>query len=562
MMRTRFLRALLIVLAMSPSMAFAQAAGRVLLAIGEVSVERAGQTQPLAFNAPVFTGDTLRLGANSNAQIRMSDESIVGLRERSVFRIDEYQFSGGTGRSLYSLLAGGMRTVTGALGRLKQDQAYAVRTPTSTIGIRGTHYTIVFCNNDCGATQQTASLQLASAGDISNLGPLAQSSPGGGAGVANGTYGGVSDGRINVAPLNAQQLGREFGNDEYFFQANANSAPQSLVAPPSFLYDRLSGQQRSQGQRGQESGETLSQGGINAESRPSNVPAAPTPPAFVVTEQKNSSGESTVAAASADTAFLGGWITPGSNNDNVAGGVLLRQSALTLGSDGHLQAFTIPAGCKGPVGDDCDAGASGNLNSPLESSYATFPHSTQKVFWGRWNSGSINDGGTPVTLSSTTQSHFLHAPLTPQETMASKTGTLALQSTFPGGYGTSPTNNFGSTPTSGSMPTITINFTSQSVSVGSSFLNFPSAGSGTQNWSFSSGTGTLVLANGGAYFLVNATGSCSSGGTACNGTSSFTANRQAAGIFIGPAGDHAGVALSGAAGSSQFSTVRVYCPSC
>lgn len=560
-MRPRFLRALLIVLTMLPSMAFAQAVGRVLLAIGEVSVERGGQTQPLAFNAPVFTGDTLRLGANSNAQIRMSDESIVGLRERSVFRIDEYQFSAGTGRSLYSLLAGGMRTVTGALGRLKQDQAYAVRTPTSTIGIRGTHYTIVFCNNDCGATQQTASLQLASVGNIGDLGPLAQASPGGGSGVANGTYGGVSDGRINVAPLNAQQLGREFGNDEYFFQANANSAPQSLVAPPSFLYDRLSGQQRSQGQRGQESGESLAQGGINAESRPSTVPAAPAPSDFVVTEQKTQTGTSTVVASTADTAALASWIS-GSFNDLVAGGVLVSKSVLTIGSNGVLQAFAIPANCVGPGVDDCNHPPSASLGSPSQSGSATFPNSTQKVFWGAWASGTFTDApdiGT-ITLSASKQAHLMYAPLTPESVVLAKTGTLALSSSL-GGLGTLPTNNFGATASSGNFPQISINFTNRTATATSSSVNFPSTGTGTQLWSIAGGTGSLVIANGGAYFTMEGTGSCSSSGSACNGTSSFTAKGRAAGILIGPAGDHAGVSLSGVAGSSQFSSVRVYCVS-
>jgi len=556
------IRVLLSLLLLVPALAWSQAAGRVLMAVGEVVAERGTATVPLALNSQIFPGDTIRLGPSSNAQIRLTDESIVGLRERSVFRIDEYQYAQGEGRSVFSLLAGGMRTVTGRIGRLANQRGnYAVRTPTSTIGIRGTHYTVVHCNNDCG-NAKTASALLASASfTTSDAGLLAQAPGGTGGDVPNGTYGGVTDGRISAAPNDAPQFLREFGHDEYFHVATADSQPQSLIAPPAFLHDRLSGQNRASGQSGKESGDTLAQGGINAESRPGSVPEGPRPSDFIVTEQKTSTGTSTVVPVSRDTAFLATWITPGSNNDLAAAGVLIPQSALSLGSDGHLNAFTVGAGCVGAV-QECDIGVSGTLNTALEESSATFPNSTQKVFWGRWNSGTLNDGGTSITLSTATQGHFMYAPLTPQDTIAAKTGMLSLQSTFPGGYGTTPTNNFGATPVGGSFPTLSVNFTSRAISVGSSFINFADAGSGTQNWSFGSNSGTLVLANGGAYFLIDGTGSCTSGGTACNGGPSFAAKGRVAGIFIGPAGDHAGVAISGAAGTSQFSTVRVYCPTC
>jgi hypothetical protein len=92
----------------------------------------------------------------------------------------------------------------------------------------------------------------------------------------------VTDGRIEVIN-NAG--GREFGANEFFHVASQNAAPQSLIAPPPFLYDRLDGQQRSRGNQGQETSETMSQSGLDAESRPSDVPPAPAPSAFIVTEQ-------------------------------------------------------------------------------------------------------------------------------------------------------------------------------------------------------------------------------------------------------------------------------------
>ncbi len=560
-----FLAALLV-----SSPAFAQA-GRVLMAVGDVVAVRGAQELRLGVGAAVESGDTVRLGPDSNAQIRMSDESIISLRERTVFRIDEYVYSGkvdGSEKSLFSLLAGGMRTVTGIIGNLRSTEKYAVRTATSTIGIRGTHYTLRECQNDCfeprgaGGTAG-APIQLASAAR-NDAGPLAQAPAPVGKPVPDGTYGGVTDGRIGVVNNVADQ---EFGAKQYFYVANRDTSPQGLLVPPGFLFDRLDGQKRSSGQKGRETGETLAEGGINAESRPSDVPAGPKPSDFIVTEQRTSTGALTVVGAMLDTGALAGWITPGSFHDLVAGGALIPQSALTIGPGGVLQAFTVPVNCIGPNAD-CASPPSATLGAPAESGNATFPNSTQKVFWGRWASGTIVDSGQTITLNSATQGHFMYGPLTPSDVIVGKSGTIALQSSFPGGLGTSPSNNFGALASATTvLPTITVDFTTRIASLSAWNVAFPNVGTGTQNWTFAGGaTGSIVVAPGaGAHFLVdNIAGSCNSGGPAmaCNGTSFFAAKGRAAGIFIGPAGDHAGVALGGAAGTSQFNTVRVYCPTC
>ena len=108
----------LLILLSAPGLASAQA-GRFLLAVGDVAVARGQAEIRAATGMPVQSGDTIRVGPASNAQIRMTDESIVGLRPGTVFRIDAYEYSGqAEPRSIFSLLKGGFRTVTGAIGRL------------------------------------------------------------------------------------------------------------------------------------------------------------------------------------------------------------------------------------------------------------------------------------------------------------------------------------------------------------------------------------------------------------------------------------------------------------
>ncbi|MBI3068888.1 MAG: hypothetical protein HYY79_08465 [Betaproteobacteria bacterium] len=58
------------------------------------------------------------------------------------FRVDDYRYEGrtdGTEKGFFSLLKGGLRTITGAIGRTNRP-TYQVSTVTATIGIRGTEY--------------------------------------------------------------------------------------------------------------------------------------------------------------------------------------------------------------------------------------------------------------------------------------------------------------------------------------------------------------------------------------------------------------------------------------
>ena len=188
----------------------AESAGKVLAVAGTATIERAGRQLPVQAGLPVESGDVLAVGERSALQVRFTDESVVALRANSLFKIENYRFekNAATDRSFLGLLKGGMRTITGLIGKLNQSN-YAVQTSTSTIGIRGTHFTLVACNDDCTRSDGTPE--------------------------ANGTYGGVTDGRIHVAN---QAGAMEFGQQDSFFVANANLPPVRLLVPPALLNDR------------------------------------------------------------------------------------------------------------------------------------------------------------------------------------------------------------------------------------------------------------------------------------------------------------------------------------
>jgi len=204
-------------LSFGSSAAQAEAIGRVLVAVGDTSALRNGGMVKLARGAEVQSGDTLRTGETSNMQVRFTDESITALRSNSEFRIDDYKFEGGTnvGKSFFSLVKGGMRSITGLIGRFNREN-YAVKAPTATIGIRGTHFVLAQCSNDC----------------FNKDGSQAE----------NGLFGGVTDGRIAV---NNQSGEKEFGKNEFFHVPSSDTSPKPLLTPPSFLRDQLEGQAKN-----------------------------------------------------------------------------------------------------------------------------------------------------------------------------------------------------------------------------------------------------------------------------------------------------------------------------
>ncbi len=121
------------------------AAGRVQFAFGEVSLRDAGgDSSPLKKGQVVDAGDTI-VTERGRVQVKFSDGSFVSLQPKSTFKIDEYAYADdadGGERSFFSLFRGGLRTITGVIGRRNRD-SYRVSTPVATIGIRGTEYLIM-----------------------------------------------------------------------------------------------------------------------------------------------------------------------------------------------------------------------------------------------------------------------------------------------------------------------------------------------------------------------------------------------------------------------------------
>jgi len=245
-----------LLLAFGGSVVHAEPVGRVLVAVGDTSALRNGAVVKLTRGAEVQTGDTLRVGEASNMQVRFTDEGITALRSNSEFRIDDYKFEEKTniGKSFFSLVKGGMRAITGLIGRYNRDN-YAVKAATATIGIRGTHFVLAQCAGDC----------------FNKDGSKAE----------DGLFGGVTDGRIAVT----NQAGeKEFGKNEFFHVPSANALPKPLLAPPSFLRDQLEGQAKSKEGKPPAGTVAAAEGGATAAAAAPPPAPADTQPVLQLTE--------------------------------------------------------------------------------------------------------------------------------------------------------------------------------------------------------------------------------------------------------------------------------------
>lgn len=199
------------------SSTFAQGAeaGKLLLSLGDVQLNRNGKFSPAKKGDAVQAGDTIVTGATSNAQLRMTDGAIIAIRSQTEFKINEYQFNGkadGSEKASLSLVKGGVRAVTGVIGRENRDNL-KVDAVVATVGIRGTGFNIVYCQSSCtGADKALAK---------------------------NGLYAGVFEGKVTVAN---QTNSGVYGVNEPIFVESTTSSITKLKEAPSFLKDVLAGQ--------------------------------------------------------------------------------------------------------------------------------------------------------------------------------------------------------------------------------------------------------------------------------------------------------------------------------
>jgi hypothetical protein len=118
------------------------AAGTITQLSGTLAVQRAdGSIRLLSQKSDVGQGDTLTTQSDSFAQVKFADGGIVTMKPNTRVKLDNFNYDEqqpDKDNMAYSLLKGGLRFVSGLIGKRGNKDAYKLQTATATIGIRGT----------------------------------------------------------------------------------------------------------------------------------------------------------------------------------------------------------------------------------------------------------------------------------------------------------------------------------------------------------------------------------------------------------------------------------------
>jgi len=128
--------------------------GTVTHLSGVFSVQRAdGAAKMLSVKSEIREGDLLKTEDDTYARIKFVDGGEVVLRPNTHFKVEKYGFvadDADKDNVAVSLLKGGMRAVTGLVGKRSREKVN-YSTTVATIGIRGTNWGALLCQNDCGS---------------------------------------------------------------------------------------------------------------------------------------------------------------------------------------------------------------------------------------------------------------------------------------------------------------------------------------------------------------------------------------------------------------------------
>ena len=190
--------ALLIVTFCAATAFAAITAGTVSYLSGPLFARKAdGSMKTLAKNSVVEQGDTLITEKRTYARIKFNDNGEVTLRPESQFKIEAFSYNQDKpkeDKAFFELVKGGLRALSGHVGKRGDPDSYKMKTPPAVIGIRGTIFEVKICAGNCG-------------------------------GLADGIYFFVPEGSIAVSNASGSQT---VGVGQYAYAKDINSAPVLL----------------------------------------------------------------------------------------------------------------------------------------------------------------------------------------------------------------------------------------------------------------------------------------------------------------------------------------------
>jgi len=128
--------------------------GTIKVVTGLVNLQTAeGKNKFASAGTKLNVGDVINTQAKSTTVLEFVDTTQVALRPNTRFVVENYEYQPEqpiADKAEFKLVKGGLRTLTGLIGKRGSADAFSMKSETATIGIRGTDFTARICkSNEC-----------------------------------------------------------------------------------------------------------------------------------------------------------------------------------------------------------------------------------------------------------------------------------------------------------------------------------------------------------------------------------------------------------------------------
>lgn len=126
--------------------------GSIKVVTGLVNLQTAeGKNKFAGAGTKLNVGDIINTQAKSTTVLEFIDTTQVALRPNTRFVVENYEYQPEqpiADKAEFKLVKGGLRTLTGLIGKRGSADAFSMKSETATIGIRGTDFTARICKGD------------------------------------------------------------------------------------------------------------------------------------------------------------------------------------------------------------------------------------------------------------------------------------------------------------------------------------------------------------------------------------------------------------------------------
>ncbi|MCF8167663.1 MAG: FecR domain-containing protein, partial [Rhodoferax sp.] len=120
-----------------------EAVGLVKTVAGDATVTDAGKAVKAQAGTPVHSGSILKTSAKGAMGVTFKDNTVMSFGPDTELVIDEFLYAPAKGNLKFGsrMTKGSLEVVSGVIAKLRPESV-DIKTPTGTIGIRGTHFLV------------------------------------------------------------------------------------------------------------------------------------------------------------------------------------------------------------------------------------------------------------------------------------------------------------------------------------------------------------------------------------------------------------------------------------